>query len=70
MACRPGSTRPTQQHAEDLILVAATHTSPEKLRTMAESLVTQRRPDPGGDPGAAGCPAGGRGMLGRGPGGV
>src|SRR5664280_3669099 len=28
------------QQAEDLILVAATHTSPEKLRTMAESLVT------------------------------
>src|SRR5665647_2172860 len=33
-----------QQHAEDLILVAATHTSPEKLRTMAESLVTQVAP--------------------------
>jgi len=33
-----------QQHAEDLILVAATHTSPEKLRTMAESLVTHVAP--------------------------
>src|SRR5450759_1251520 len=33
-----------QQHAEDLILVAAAHTPAEKLRTMAESLVTQVAP--------------------------
>jgi Domain of unknown function (DUF222) len=32
------------QQAEDLILVAAQHTPPDKLRTMAESLVTQVAP--------------------------
>ena len=39
-----GFDKAQQQHAEDLILVAATHTSPERLRTMAESLVTQVAP--------------------------
>ncbi len=39
-----GLDRAQHQHAEDLILVAATHTPPEKLRTMAESLVTQVAP--------------------------
>ena len=39
-----GFDKAQHQHAEDLILVAATHTSPEKLRTMAESLVTQVAP--------------------------
>src|SRR5664279_127435 len=39
-----GLDKTQHQHAEDLILVAATHTPPEKLRTMAESLVTQVAP--------------------------
>ncbi|HEY5473979.1 MAG TPA: DUF222 domain-containing protein, partial [Candidatus Limnocylindrales bacterium] len=39
-----GLDRAQQQHAEDLILVAATHTPAEKLRAMAESLVTQVAP--------------------------
>jgi len=39
-----GLDKAQQQHAEDLILVAAAHTPAEKLRTMAESLVTQVAP--------------------------
>ena len=39
-----GLDRAQQQHAEDLILVAATHTPAEKLLAMAESLVTQVAP--------------------------
>jgi len=39
-----GLDKAQHQHAEDLILVAATHTPAEKLRTMAESLVTQVAP--------------------------
>jgi hypothetical protein len=39
-----GLDKAQHQHAEDLILVAATHTPPEKLRTMGESLVTQVAP--------------------------
>src|SRR5665647_107656 len=39
-----GLDKGQHQHAEDLILAAATHTPAEKLRTMAESLVTQVAP--------------------------
>jgi hypothetical protein len=39
-----GLDKAQHRQAEDLILVAATHTPPEKLRTMAESLVTHVAP--------------------------
>jgi Domain of unknown function (DUF222) len=39
-----GLGKAQHEHAEDLILVAATHMPAEKLRTMAESLVTQVAP--------------------------